>query len=738
MRFGFGVYQVTFAVRSEPGNKSRIRVLWLLLIPVLVLVPGIGAFPYPSEIAEYSDIAISHYPIAYYVKFALEKWRTVPLWSPDILSGYPLIADPLSSLMYPPGWLGLILPLPDAINVLVIVHLIWGGAGMYFFCREEGLVDKAAIFAALVFESMPKFFAHYGAGHVTLIYAVSWTPWLLYAANRSHRRLIIQRSSATASWEGLILGAIFLADPRWTIYAGLLWWGYVIFRYMRVERLKPRFHRFSKMIYQSFLAGLIASPLAIPLLEFTRLSTRMNLKPEEVLVLSLPPARLLGLFYPDLGGFHEWVIYLGAGVVLLAGLAVIWGGWRVRSGFWIALAMISLGFSLGANLPGGDMLAKIPGINLMRVPPRSLFLLGMAAAILAADGLDKILESKEQINLRRARVAIVTVAGFVVILSIGTYLIVKQLPLNFAWGSIAFLAAAGLLWWGASLRNGRFENAAQQQNYFFVGIIALLLFDLGAVDTTLFAARPAEEVFTVGGEAASFLQEKPGRFRVYSPSYSLSQSTAARARLELVDGVHPLQLADYAYFMEKASGVPRDGYSVSIPPYANGNPRTDNLAYIPDPNLLGIINARFIVSEFDLTAQGIKQVQRFGETRLYENLYTRGPAWVVPEGKPNNDFDNQIQSFSWKPNQIIIKATGPGLLVLSEINYPGWAAFVDGEESEIVAAYDVLRSVHIGEGMHEVTFLFRPYSFYLGLGLAVIGLSLASLGAKAENSARHS
>jgi len=727
---------VISAIHAEPGNKLRIHILWLLLIPVLILIPGIGSFPYPNKLAEYSDITVSHYPITYYVKFALEKWHTVPMWSPDILSGYPLIADPLSGLMYLPGWLGLITPLPHGFNILVIIHLIWGGAGIYYLCRNEGLCRRTSIFAALAFEGMPKSFAHYGAGHITLIYAVSWTPWLIYAANRNRKRLISQRSFVTAGWEGLILGVIFLADPRWAIYAGLLWWGYGIFGHLHGERLKSISRRVTHMVYQSILAGLIASPLALPLLEFTRLSTRANLGPDEVMTFSLPPEKLLGLFYPDLGGFHEWVVYLGAIVMLLGGMAVLWGGWRGRSGFWMWVALISMGLALGANLPGGNILAKLPGFNLLRVPPRALFLFGISLAILAANGLDKILESNEEINPRGARVALITVAGFIVMLSIGTYVVVKRLPLNFAWGSIMFLAAAGLLWWVVSPRGKQTWSSIQRKNYIFAGFLALLLIDLGAVDTTLFEARPSEEVFAAGDDAAAFLQGQPGKFRVYSPSYSLYQSTAARARLELVDGVHPLQLADYANFMEKASGVPRYGYGVTIPPYATGNPKTDNLAYIPDPDLLGVLNARYIISEFDLTVQGIKLIQRFGDTRLYENTSARGPAWVIPDGNPNEYRANQIQSLSWEPNQIMVEATGSGLLVLSEINYPGWVAFVDGEERELVVTDDLLRSVYIGEGRHRVVFSFRPFRYYIGLGMAVVGLFIFGLGLKAQNSVR--
>jgi uncharacterized membrane protein YfhO len=61
-------------------------------------------------------------------------------------------------------------------------------------------------------------------------------------------------------------------------------------------------------------------------------------------------------------------------------------------------------------------------------------------------------------------------------------------------------------------------------------------------------------------------------------------------------------------------------------------------------------------------------------------------------------------------------------LVLSEIVYPGWTADVDGERVELETAYDVLRSVELPAGEHEVVFCFHGWTVGIGAGLTLITL----------------
>ena len=60
------------------------------------------------------------------------------------------------------------------------------------------------------------------------------------------------------------------------------------------------------------------------------------------------------------------------------------------------------------------------------------------------------------------------------------------------------------------------------------------------------------------------------------------------------------------------------------------------------------------------------------------------------------------------------------VLVLSQIFYPGWKAFVDGKQTPVFAADYALTGITIGPGSHDVVFTFDPLSFKIGLFLSIV------------------
>jgi len=74
-----------------------------------------------------------------------------------------------------------------------------------------------------------------------------------------------------------------------------------------------------------------------------------------------------------------------------------------------------------------------------------------------------------------------------------------------------------------------------------------------------------------------------------------------------------------------------------------------------------------------------------------------------------------------------------GVLVLSEMYYPGWQATVDGNEATIWRANAGLRALPLTAGQHEVTLVYRPLSFQVGVVLSLISLALLASGMIAGN-----
>ena len=76
-----------------------------------------------------------------------------------------------------------------------------------------------------------------------------------------------------------------------------------------------------------------------------------------------------------------------------------------------------------------------------------------------------------------------------------------------------------------------------------------------------------------------------------------------------------------------------------------------------------------------------------------------------------------IEIRKYSPQEIILNVTTPssGVLVFSDLFYPGWEASVDREETKIMKANTALRAVVIPEGKHIVKFVYDPRPFNIGL-----------------------
>lgn len=77
----------------------------------------------------------------------------------------------------------------------------------------------------------------------------------------------------------------------------------------------------------------------------------------------------------------------------------------------------------------------------------------------------------------------------------------------------------------------------------------------------------------------------------------------------------------------------------------------------------------------------------------------------------------------------------PGILVLTDIFYPGWKAYVDGRETKIYRVNGLVRGILLGQGNHTVIFKYSPNSFKIGLiasGICLI-FCLALMANKSKN-----
>jgi hypothetical protein len=71
----------------------------------------------------------------------------------------------------------------------------------------------------------------------------------------------------------------------------------------------------------------------------------------------------------------------------------------------------------------------------------------------------------------------------------------------------------------------------------------------------------------------------------------------------------------------------------------------------------------------------------------------------------------------------------PGILVLADVDYPGWQVSVDGKSAQLLQVNHALRGVYLPVGVHSISFSFRPVIFYVALGVTglTVVLSVALL-----------
>lgn len=120
---------------------------------------------------------------------------------------------------------------------------------------------------------------------------------------------------------------------------------------------------------------------------------------------------------------------------------------------------------------------------------------------------------------------------------------------------------------------------------------------------------------------------------------------------------------------------------------------------------------------------------KFIQSRQFEGSETA----ILEENPPfaiGNPAGNSVAITQYDIHRIELKATvaEPAHLVLSEIYYPaGWKALVDGQETQIYKTNYLLRSIFLTPGSHQITFVFEPFLFKLGMWIS-IGLAGVLVG----------
>ncbi|MFN8528733.1 MAG: YfhO family protein [Anaerolineae bacterium] len=376
-----------------PSTRSYVRTFAPLILLIGLILAAYAHLAFTDRILARGDTFTYFYPY-WEARSAAFRVGTLPLWSPDLFMGVPLLANSQLGTFYPPNWAVTPFSAPDAIKISVIAHVLWAGIGAYVLARRGLRISRAAaLTSGLIFALGGVIGAH--VEQINQLQGLSWMGWLFWCLHEStygsarRRRLFTLMLAAGIAMQ-------FLSGHTQTVFITGLGLGIDALLRNRAGRWRA----LASLVGAGLLALLLVLPQLIPTLELTRTSNRAGgLTQNEATAFSFSPFVAGRGLLPsdDRSIFTEYVAYIG---VIGIGLALVGLFSDMRSApdqaddtrsarrwVWAMLAIVGLLFAFGAYNPLYWLIARLPGFNLFRVPARWLALFALGAALLAGIGL---------------------------------------------------------------------------------------------------------------------------------------------------------------------------------------------------------------------------------------------------------------------------------------------------------------------------------------------------------------
>jgi hypothetical protein len=338
-------------------------------------------------------------PLAYLWPMRTVAWEmirqgTIPLWTPTIFSGYPLLSMSHLGLGYPLTWGYLVLPGHYAEQIYQLAPYLLSSFFTFYYVRCLGHSATAALLAALSFS--------YGGLMVSLVGSYGflpnggmWLPLMLAGIERTRQsRLLSGMLLATLAYTMSVLSGVGQSFVMVAVLAVC----YAAFLSVAVpahqQSWKDR-RRWYPLLATSGAMALSAGIAAFQILETlpaARLSVRPRLSYEVFTEGSFPFQLLLKSFFEPLHNSADSTPYVPP-LALVMAMMVVAGLLRRRARdrrviFWMMVAAISFVLMMGAFTPLYRLVWHIPFLNRFRVPSRHSYEWTFALSVLAAYGWD--------------------------------------------------------------------------------------------------------------------------------------------------------------------------------------------------------------------------------------------------------------------------------------------------------------------------------------------------------------
>ncbi len=722
-------------------------------------------------------------------EFALSELAAgrLPLWNPYNGAGAPLLANYQSALLYPPNWLSIVLPGPQTIGFLGILHVLLAGIGMWLLTGRLQFDSLGRGIATLAYPLSSTLIARFGT--VPMLDVASWLPWLILAVDGVLESTTLGHLLALAIVSAFMLLA---GHAQWTFYCFVLACAYVLWRLV----FQPRTRRAAIRIILGGIAALalacaLSAAQLLPTAEYMMQSQRASgVDQAFALNFSYAPLSILTLFnanffgnpgngsYAIKGEYFETTAYIG---ILPAFLAILGAVHYVRlqrrrkrqlpvsgealtaisadgnlMGFFAIVALISLFLAFGQYTPLYPLLYRyIPTFNLFQAPARWLLLTVFSLAMLAGQATalwEPNRRAQRNINIALVGSLILILSGLGAQVALANAQpIVRQLAQGMAvMGVLALITS--VIFATQPLKD---DSQRRQRRLWHVGVLVFVALDLWWANTLSNPTVPAN--FYQSHEGVN-----PGRLFWPDPGNQQLPQIAFETYLPPNDyRVAVLDWRDY-----RRSELPDMNMLDHQSLFNNFDPlRPDGFE-----RFSRLLNMNSTISPNLLVAAGITQVMgEPGQNSPVQRVWIvpraitvanadaaekaiTAPDWnpaqsvVIESGDavPGFTTSNSAQSIGGEINASPTSATivnetplslditvnvpaGGGFLVVADGAYPGWKATLDGQPTPIYRANLAFRAVAVSEGQHHVLMNYQPQSWQLGVSVSAIGLLMTFL-----------
>lgn len=728
----------------------------------------------------HSDQYIAGYGFRLFGAEAFRATGNIPLWNPYIFGGLPYVGAMHGDIFYPTAWLRWILPTGTAMNLGFLLHLVVAGAAMYAFLRALRVTFGGALVGGLAYELTGMVASLVSPGHDGKLFVSALTPLLflgLLTGIRDQRR----RGWGTVA---LVTGLMFHGHPQLAVYAliaGALWGIYLLFGDPERPPVgPPRTHAIAWGLAAVALGvGLYAIQL-LPALDYLPFSPRgagASRGFEYATGFSFPPEEIVSTFLPQFNGVleHYWgrngikfhTEYLGAVVIVLAGVGLASRQDARRKAILLGIAGLFLLVALGGHTPFyGLWYELVPQQKNVRAPGAAFFLVSFVVAVFAGLGAERALA--REVTRRRLLAWTVPLALVGLLAALGGLQrlaegwarpgLETQVALN-----IDALRAGGLRLFLIVLFGGTTLWAITagwlRQGIALAALGIVVVGDLWSVDRPFFSFRPPVRETYADDPITAAIRRHDLPFRVWDPAGGLDQygvypkSWLMAYRIPTLLGYHGNELNAFdellggknlwrgqagsniwslfaVRFVVLGQAEPIPGYHqvVGPVPVTTGGQGVLFEADSARP-WVQVIPAGAKIPEEQI-APTIAD-PRFPVDRVVLFPDSSGLDLKSLEGKMPEPAPVRATLRHWEPGAMQVALEGraetPVYLLVAENWYKDWTAMIDGHAAPVYRANHTMLSVVLPPGAQEVSLVFRSPAYQKGRAISLLAALLVLL-----------